>query len=186
MLGAMARPDPFPTGARPSEPGVADVVFLCTGNATRSVLAEALVREQRPDLAVSSAGTLVIEGTPLSPRTRAAFEAIGVEAPPHRSRQATVGLLEPAAVVVGFEPHHVEWVRREHPALAARTATLPRLHRHLGARGSLRERIAAMQLADVELEPWEEVVDPGGLEIEAFVDCARQVQRLTQELADRW
>jgi hypothetical protein len=42
-----------------------------------------------------------------------------------------------------------------------------------------------MHLADAELAPWEEVVDPGGGEVEAFTACAREVVDLVDELADR-
>jgi hypothetical protein len=47
------------------------------------------------------------------------------------------------------------------------------------------DRVAAMGLADVELAPWEEVVDPGGGEVEAFTACAREVVDLVVDLADR-
>ena len=41
-----------------------------------------------------------------------------------------------------------------------------------------------MQLADVELEPWEEVVDPGGGEVDAFIACAREIVVLVDRLAE--
>lgn len=162
------------------------VLFLCTGNAARSVMAGAALAAHLPHWQVSTAGTLVVEDQPMSWRTRAALEGVGLAVPHHRSRQATPALLDQAALVVGLAPEHVEWVRRTHPAAAPRTATLRRLARDLPATAApLPERVAAMGLDAAVLEPWEEVVDPGGGEAEAFAACAVVVADLIGALAPR-
>ena len=112
--------------------------------------------------------------------------AAGSAAPSHRSRQATDAELRHAALVIALAPEHVQWVRRTHPEAAARTGTLRRLARDLPAHDApLPDRIASLHLADVELGEWEEVVDPGGGEVEAFTACAREVVDLVDELVDR-
>ena len=162
------------------------LLILCTGNATRSVIAGEVLRLHLPDVEVATAGTLSIDGLAMSWRTRAGFEAVGLPVPQHRSRQAQPDDVERATLVIGLAPEHVEWVRREHPAAAPRTATLKRLHRELAADDRpLAERVAELHLADVELAPWEEVVDPGGGEVEAFTACAREVVDLVDELVHR-
>ena len=167
----------------PREGSAPLIVFLCTGNAARSVIAGAAVEARVPHVQVATAGTLVVEGQPMSWRTRAALEAVGVEPPHHRSRQASERLLSEAALIVGLSPEHVEWVRRSAPMLAERTATLQRLCRDLPrVSGSLAERVARLRLDEVHLEPWEEVVDPGGGEADAYVACAQEVV----DLADRF
>ena len=72
------------------------VVTLCTGNAARSVMAGCILREHVPGLKVTTSGTHVIEGMPMSWRTRDAISSLGLEIPDHRSRQATQQELDSA------------------------------------------------------------------------------------------
>jgi protein-tyrosine-phosphatase/SAM-dependent methyltransferase len=162
------------------------ILILCTGNATRSVIAGAVLAAHLPDVEIVTSGTLSIDGLPMSWRTRAGFEAVGLTPPQHRSRQVSPSDLDRATLVIGLAPEHVEWVRREHPSASARTGTLKRLAHDLPAdTRPLRERVAELQLADVALAPWEEVVDPGGGEVEAFIACAQEVVALVADVADR-
>ena len=160
------------------------VLFLCTGNAARSVMAGVALRQRRPDLQVATAGTLAVDGMPISWRTRAALADVGLPWPKHASRQVTAADLAAHELIVGLAPEHVQWVRREHPLEAARTATLLRLVDQLApAIAALPQRLAALQLAAVPLEPWEEVVDPGGGEVDAFIASARRIVALVDRLA---
>src|SRR6476469_2375916 len=133
------------------------VVTLCTGNAARSVMAGAILREHVPGLKVTTSGTHVIEGMPMSWRTRDAITSLGLEVPNHRSRQATQQELDNADLVIALAREHVMWMRRVHPTAAPRTATLKRLARDLpNDGGPLFERLARMRLHEVQLEPNED------------------------------
>jgi protein-tyrosine-phosphatase len=165
---------------------VTSVLFLCTGNATRSVIAGASLRGLRPDVQVDSAGTLAVDGLPISWRTRAALDAVGLGSSDHRSRQASRRDLDAAALVIAMAPEHVEWVRRNHRRAAARTATLKHVVDSLQAdRTSLDDRVAALDLATRSLGADEEIVDPGGGDVDAFIACAREVVGLVAQLAPR-
>jgi protein-tyrosine-phosphatase len=149
-------------------------------------MAGAILREHVPGLQVTTSGTHVIEGMPMSWRTRDAITSLGLEVPNHRSRQATQTELDNADLVIALAREHVGWMRRTHPPAAPRTATLQRLARELPADGSpLFERLARMRLHEVALEPWEDVSDPAGGDIEVFLACAREIADLLHQVIPR-
>jgi protein-tyrosine-phosphatase len=160
-------------------------VFLCTGNAARSVMSTILFRERAGGFVARGAGTHVIEGQPMSVRTRTALAALGLADPTHRSAQLWESDARKADLLIAMAPDHVQWVRRTMPDLAPRTGTLKRLVRSLSPQDAslpFAARVAALDLASVELEPWEEVVDPGGGEQDVFHRCAQELDVLIDEL----
>ncbi len=163
------------------------VVTLCTGNAARSVIAGAVLSRAVPEVRVSTRGTHVIDGLPMSWRTRDAIVSIGCRADGHRSRQLTAADLVDADMVLAMACEHVEYVRRVHPDAARRTITLKRLARDAVALdGSLPERLAALDLDQVVLGAWEDVADPAGAEVPVFLACAQEIARLLDPITPRF
>jgi len=168
------------------------ILFLCTGNAARSVMAAAMMREELGEdsaFLVSSGGTHVLPGQPMSVRTRRALERHGLSDPWHRSHQIEAADIERASVIVAMEPMHLAWMQRTHPQGVCKTASLPRLGREFSAspspidesastRVGFDMRIEALHLDDGPFEQWEEIVDPAGGEQVDFDECADVISRL--------
>lgn len=157
------------------------LLTLCTGNAARSVMAGAML--EGDGLATVTCGTHVVEGQPMSRRTRDALASVGYSASNHRSRQINDVDVDQADLIVAMASEHVSFVRRHYAHAAPKTATIKRLCRDLQAGPpSLDERIAKLDLGGVPLEPWEDVEDPAGGEDEVYVSCAQELAALCAEL----
>jgi len=162
------------------------VLFLCTGNAARSVMAGLLCEHHGAAVRVSTAGTHVVEHQPASVRTRQALRGIGLELGGHRSRQLTDHGLESADLVVAMAAEHVLYVRRRHPGAAARTATLRYLAGRLRPGGdALALRVAELGLAGVDPEDQGDVADPAGGDDADYETCVATVAALMAELVPR-
>ncbi len=160
------------------------VVVLCTGNAARSVMVGAMLSPG--PLAVVTAGTHVVEGQPMSRRTRDALAAVGLQADGHRSRQLTDGDVEEADLILAMAGDHVAFVRRRYPEAAAKTASIKRLCRQLPPGPTpLSERLDGLGLAEADIGAWEDVADPAGGDDETYVACAVELAALAADLLPR-
>jgi protein-tyrosine-phosphatase len=183
------------TDLRPSSaPPTADLLVVCTGNAVRSVIAAALLgrlaEEAGVPLRIATAGTHALDGQPVSMRTRAALALVdptgAVTVSRHRSRHLDPADLARADLVIGMEADHVRYIRRHHGDAAGRTTTMRAICRSLSpGPADLRMRIAALELATVELSDDQDVADPAGRDDRAYADCARELLDLCTELVGR-
>ncbi len=181
------------------------LLYVCTGNAARSVMATVITRHRSDLFDVAGAGTHVVEGCPMGMRTRRSLEALGLSDPTHRSTQLRFANAEWADLIVTMEPGHVEYVRRVMPEHAHKTVTLRRLVRMLSEleskaasaptlaatpapaptlRDWLTHQLPKLALAEVTLEHWELVDDPGSGQLLDFEQTLEEVHRLVEQFLE--
>lgn len=208
-----------------ADEGKPKLMFLCTGNAARSVMAKVITQSRSDLFELSGAGTHAIENCPMGNYTRKALASIGLEDRTHRSRQLNPYNADEVDLIIAMANDHVQYVRRNYPEVAHKTVTFKRLVRDLGEVGvrgeekrggdvgigeevemrgngvrdglgvkgedgiegsrvseSLREtlksRIAEMRLAEVQLERWEEIGDPGAGDQPIFMSSLEEIDAL--------
>lgn len=175
-----------------------DVVFVCTGNRFRSVLAAAAFAAATADerVRVESYGTLDLG--PMEPLTGAIREAtaLGLDVSSHRARSLFEADLAEADLVVGFELEHVVAAVERADARVERTFVLSELSDLLADAAPtsdgdvVKTAVARVELAHVTRSNGgrrrlRELPDPVSLPPAAQSEIARAVVEQSQEVARR-
>jgi low molecular weight protein-tyrosine phosphatase len=176
---------------------MSSILVVCSGNICRSPIAEGLLRhamQARPDLdipAISSAGTIAMDGAPATREAVAAAGEHGVDIARHAARRLTDPMITGADLLLCMAAEHREEIEARVPAARDRTFTLKELARLLERSpggGTLQERLAAAARARDEGALTEsdrfdqDVVDPLGMPLETYRTIAVELEGWTDRL----
>ena len=96
-----------------------NILFVCTGNSCRSVMAEGLfkhlVTDQADKFLVGSAGVASMDGYPASPETVRVMREHGIDVSAHRSRKITPAMVRTADKIFVMETMHKDAILRSWP-----------------------------------------------------------------------
>jgi protein-tyrosine-phosphatase len=96
-----------------------NILFVCTGNSCRSVMAEGLFKKlvegQEDQFQVGSAGVAAPDGYPASSETVKVMQEHGVDVSAHLSRHLTSAMVRVADKIFVMEQMHKESVLRQWP-----------------------------------------------------------------------
>jgi low molecular weight protein-tyrosine phosphatase len=189
------------------------ILFVCTGNVCRSVLAERLTRrgirarlgDEAARFAVTSAGTAARGGSPMHPYISQALASLDAEAGGFASRQLTAGDIEAADLVLCACAEHRDQVLTMCPGASRRCFLLREFARLAAAMpvpagpagavpagaGAVAGGPAGAVAAAARLrgrvryvEPAEDEIPDPAADPEAFGACAREIDGVLAPVLD--
>jgi protein-tyrosine phosphatase len=166
----------------------ATVLFVCSGNQYRSVLAERLFVARLGPCAerfrIGSAGTVAGWGAPMPPPTAEIIAGLGGSTDGFATRRLTAELVSSADLVLGLAREHREAAVRLVPAALRRCFVLEefvRLLRDDVAGGEIPEVAARAAAArgrwPAAASDADDIADPEGLPVSALHACAARIDR---------
>ncbi|MFH1752575.1 MAG: low molecular weight protein arginine phosphatase [Candidatus Omnitrophota bacterium] len=145
------------------------VLFVCTGNSCRSIMAEGLLRKKleelgRSDIEVSSAGTCAVGGFVPTAMTVSAMKEEGVDVSGYKTTRLTPDKIYNADLILAMETRHVDAILNLDPNADGKTYLLRRYARVKNEPGGV------------------EVMDPIGRPLEIYERVLTMIKKSIEEL----
>ena len=147
------------------------ILFVCTGNSCRSVMAEHLMRHllQRAGIdgvTVESAGVFAIDGMGPTRETQRVLLEVGIDCASHRARALTPQMVQDADLILVMEPLHAAEVLQRVPAAKGKA--------HL---------LKPYGLAPSEMAGASGIPDPIGKPLEVYEVCFTEIREAVERVA---